>query len=219
MITPLPSPTVLDPYLAVAMRLAIRLLGSYDAADDAVQEGLIKAYRAWERFEGHNLRAWFLCIIRHTCYDHLRAQKRHPTESLEALLEERGDEPIHLTHTPVIAPDQLVLQQEALDTILRAVETLPPDYRLVLQLVDLEGYGYAEVSETLKIPMGTVKSRLCRARGLVRDHLLTHVPGSLSHRENALPGNRFSTSTSDQNHHPQARSLCCTQRQPRSNPG
>lgn len=165
-------PAQLEQYMAIATRLAIRILGSYDAADDAVQEGLIKAYRAWEGFEGGNLRGWFLCIIRHTCYDHLRAQKRRPTESLEAMFEDENNEAVHLTHNRSISPDQIVVQQETMQAILRTIETLPPDYRAVLQLIDLEGYSYAEVSSVLKIPMGTVKSRLCRGRALVRDQLL-----------------------------------------------
>ncbi|MFN8445726.1 MAG: sigma-70 family RNA polymerase sigma factor [Caldilineaceae bacterium] len=172
MITYLPYPTQLEQYMATATRLAIRLLGSYDAAEDAVQEGLIKAYRAWGGFEGSNLRAWFLCIIRNTCYDHLRAQKRRPTESLEAMFERENNETSHLTRYPSLSPDQIVLQQERMQAILHMIEALPSDYRMVLQLVDLEGYGYAEVSTILNIPMGTVKSRLCRGRSLVRDQLV-----------------------------------------------
>lgn len=172
MITDLPFPTQLEQYIATATRLAVRLLGSYDSAEDAVQEGLIKAYRAWGSFDGGNLRAWFLCIIRHTCYDHLRAQKRRPTESLEKLLEAENSEAIHLAHNPSLSLDQIVLQQETMQTILHTIATLPPDYQMVLRLADLEGYGYAEVSALLNIPMGTVKSRLCRGRNLIRDQLL-----------------------------------------------
>ena len=172
MITDVPFPSQLEQYMATATRLAVRILGSYDAAEDAVQVGLIKAYRAWGGFEGGNLRGWFLCIIRHTCYDHLRAQKRRPTESLEALFENENNEAIHLTRHSSISPDQIFLQQESMETILHTIDRLPPDYRLVLQLVDLEGYGYAEVSALLNIPMGTVKSRLCRGRSLVRDQLV-----------------------------------------------
>ena len=169
---PTTFPTPFDQYSAMALRLAGRLLGNQDAAADAVQEGLIKAHQALGRFEGGNLRAWFLRIVTNTCYDHMRYQKRHPARSLEQMIEEQGDEQPELAHQFHTAPDQQFLQDESMQTILQVIEQLPECYRYVLQRIDVEGYEYTEVADELQVPIGTIKSRLHRARVIVRDQLV-----------------------------------------------
>lgn len=171
--TPATFPTLFEQYSHKAMRLATRLLGSHDAAADAVQEGLIKAYQAFARFEDGNLHAWFLCIVTNTCYDHLRIQKRQPTDSLEELTEAYGGENLVIACCSQATPDQQFLQKESLQAVFEVIEQLPTGYRVVLQRIDIEGYEYNEVAEELQIPLGTVKSRLHRARVIVRNQLVT----------------------------------------------
>ena len=165
-------PTIIDQYMPMAMRLAYRILGSQDAAADAVQDGLIKAYQALSRLEGGSLRAWFMRIVANTCFDVLRYQKRHPTRSLEQFIEEHDDEQPAFVHCQQATPDHQFLQTEALQAILQIIEQLPDCYRIVLQRIDVEGYGYAEVAAQLELPIGTIKSRLFRARVIVRDQLV-----------------------------------------------
>ena len=172
MMNPAPFPTIVNQYAPMAMCMAYRILGSQDAAADAIQEGLFKAYQAIASFEGGNLRAWFMRIVANTCFDLLRYQKRHPTRSLEQFIEEHDDEQPMFVHCPQAIPDQQFLQTEALQAILQIIEQLPDCYRLVLQRIDVEGYGYAEVAKQLQLPMGTIKSRLFRARVIVRDQLV-----------------------------------------------
>lgn len=165
-------PMLIRNYTPAAQRLAQRLLGDADAAADAVQEGLIKAYRAWDRYQGHNLRAWFLRIVTNTCFDQLDRNKRRHTLSLEALTALHGDElPIIPAASPP-TPDQLLCQQETWEAVRQAVMNLTPVHRVVLQRIDIEGYSYAEVAAELQVPLGTVQSRLFRARAQMRDELV-----------------------------------------------
>lgn len=167
-----PFPQLIQPYAPTALRIARRLLGDADAAADAVQVGLIKAYRARAGFQGKNLRTWFLRIVTNTCYDQIGYARRRPAVSLDALIEEYGE------NLPIVRRDsspsieELICRQETWAVLLQAIATLPPAHRVVLQRIDVEGYSYAEVAAELYIPIGTVKSRLFRARAQVRDQLV-----------------------------------------------
>lgn len=167
-----PIPTILDQYTPMAMRLAYRILGTKEAAADAVQEGLIKAYQALARFDGGNLRAWFLRIVTNTCLDTLRRQKQWKLYSLEAFIDEQVDDYYDNLFFDPVTPEHQYLQNESLQVILQSIERLPVEYRLILQRIDIEGYGYAEVAAQLDLPMGTIKSRLFRARMIARQYLI-----------------------------------------------
>jgi RNA polymerase sigma-70 factor (ECF subfamily) len=164
--------TLVDEYKSAAERLAQQILRTEEAAADAVQEALIKAYRAMPRFQDGNFRSWLLRIVTNTCYDHLRRQKRRSTLSLDETADWVAlDVPSHML-AETENPETVALQQESLRLLLQAIDDLPLWHRNVVLLVDVHGYDYNEAAETLGLPLGTVKSRLSRARSALRDVLV-----------------------------------------------
>lgn len=158
-------------YQAAAQRLAQQILRTEEAAADAVQDALIKVHRALPRFQDGNFRSWLLRIVTNTCYDYLRSQRRRSTVSLEDLTDPSGAEFPQLRADEMQNPEMLVTQQESLQFLLRSIEELPVWHRDVVLLVDVHGYDYTEAAEMLDLPLGTVKSRLSRARSALRDQL------------------------------------------------
>ena len=161
-----------EQYRSAAQRLAEQILRTEEAAADAVQEALIKAHRAMHRFEDGNFRSWLLRIVANTCYDHLRRNKRRQTVSLDELVENAGFEYGEVDPVADDNPEQTVMQQETMQLILGAINELPAWHRTVVTLVDVQGYDYAEAADMLRLPLGTVKSRLSRARAALRDVLV-----------------------------------------------
>jgi RNA polymerase sigma-70 factor (ECF subfamily) len=158
-------------YQATAQRLAQQILRTEEAAADAVQDALIKVHRALPRFQDGNFRSWLLRIVTNTCYDYLRSQRRRSTVSLEDLTDPSGAESPQLRADEQQNPEVLVTNQESLQFLLQAIEQLPDWHREVVLLVDVHGYDYTEAAEMLSLPLGTVKSRLSRARAALRDRL------------------------------------------------
>lgn len=158
-------------YLAAAQRLAQQILRTEEAAADAVQDALIKVHRALPRFQDGNFRSWLLRIVTNTCYDYLRSQRRRSTVSLDDLAEPSGAEFPQLRADEMQNPEMLVTQQESLQFLLQAIDALPNWHRDVVLLVDVHGYDYTEAADMLGLPLGTVKSRLSRARSTLRDQL------------------------------------------------
>jgi RNA polymerase sigma-70 factor (ECF subfamily) len=159
-------------YQAAAQRLAQQILRTEEAAADAVQDALIKVHRALPRFQDGNFRSWLLRIVTNTCYDYLRSQRRRSTLSLDDLTEPSGAEFPQLRADELQNPEMLVTQQESLQFLLQAIESLPNWHRDVVLLVDVHGYDYTEAADMLGLPLGTVKSRLSRARAALRDQLI-----------------------------------------------
>jgi RNA polymerase sigma-70 factor, ECF subfamily len=161
-----------EQYRTAAERLAQQILRTEEAAADAVQEALIKAYRAMPRFQDGNFRSWLLRIVTNTCYDHLRRQKRRSALSLDETVEWAAlDMPGHLL-AAAQNPETVALQQEQLRLLLQAIDNLPAWHRNVVILIDVHGYDYNEAADHLGLPLGTVKSRLSRARSALRDVLV-----------------------------------------------
>lgn len=163
---------LIDLYRATAERVAQQILHTEEGAADAVQEAMIKAHRAMARFQEGNFRSWFLRIVTNTCYDHLRRQKRRAAISLDELTEQAGLDYLPADDYIAEDPETLVLQGEGMRLLLSAIEMLPEYHRSVVMLVDVQGYDYAEAAEMLGLPLGTVKSRLSRARSTLRDQLV-----------------------------------------------
>lgn len=162
--------------------VAYRIMGDHDSAADAMQEALIAAFRGIRKFRGGSFRAWLTRIVTNACYDELRRRRRRPQSSLEALFVVDQSPEAELTLPPVEGPEFYAERQELADLLHRAIQCLPEDQRAVLVLSDIEGYSYEEIAEILRVPVGTVKSRLSRARMRVRDFLLAHrelLPGRL----------------------------------------
>ncbi|RME12393.1 MAG: sigma-70 family RNA polymerase sigma factor [Ardenticatenia bacterium] len=162
-------------YQRLAYNVAYRIMGAADAAADATQEAFLAAYRKLDTYQpGTSFKAWLLRIVTNKCYDALRAHKRRPTASLDALLldPDKPDRPFEQVAPE--RPDEAVEQQELHDLLQALLLTLPPDQRAVLVLADIQGYKYHEIAEILGIEIGTVKSRLFRARRKMRDALREH---------------------------------------------
>ena len=158
---------IVQRYQSQVYNLAARVLGDRTAAEDIAQETFISAYRAVGRFRGGSLRAWLLRIASNLSYDHIRATRRRPVQSLdESLLDPGFSVP---SQEP--SPEQYAIQGELGAEIQRAILSLPADQRTTLVLVDVQGLSYEEASEATGASLGTVKSRLSRARSRARDLL------------------------------------------------
>ncbi len=158
-------------YQNLAYNVAYRILGDADLAADATQDAFIKAYKGLKGFRGGAFKPWLLRIVTNTCYDYLRSAKRRPSDSLDETLE-GGDHSPRL-HDPGEGPDHFVERQELNQLIQWAIQQLHEDHRAVVTLVDIQGFSYEETADILGISLGTVKSRLSRARARLRDLLQT----------------------------------------------
>ena len=157
-------------YQGMVYNLAYRILGDVDAASDAAQDAFLSAYRAIGRFRGGSFKGWLLRIVTNACYDQLRRKKRQPTSSLEALYLEGNS--VAQRRDEGEKPEEYALHQELGRVIQQGIVTLPPEQRTTLVLSDLQGLSYQEIAEATGTNMGTVKSRLSRARASLRDYLL-----------------------------------------------
>lgn len=138
------------------------MLGNPEQAEDAAQEAFFAAYRAIKSFHGGIFRGWLLRIAANQCYDALRQRRRRPTEPLE-------DEPMVVDAGP--NPDDVALSAETVASIEVAISQLSPDQRLCVVLIDVQGLDYDEAAEAMDVNLGTVKSRLSRARAQLRELL------------------------------------------------
>ncbi|HEY5903297.1 MAG TPA: sigma-70 family RNA polymerase sigma factor [Anaerolineales bacterium] len=167
-------------YQSFLFRTALNILGDEDAAEDATQEALISAFRGLGGFRGESLRSWLARVVINACYDQLRHQRRRPAVPLEQYDEfdqEMDAAPWLLD--PAATPDEQVEERELQRAVQRGLQAMPPKYRLAAILVDLQGLAYEEAAEILRVPVGTVKSRLARARLALR--------GSLASQPDLLP--------------------------------
>jgi RNA polymerase sigma-70 factor (ECF subfamily) len=157
-------------YQDQAYNVAYRLLNDPEAAADAVQESFFKVYRRIEQYRGGSFRAWLLRIVTNTCYDALRLRKRYTASRLDSdtLPPERDRRLSDLRASP---HDQAV-RRELNSLLTRAISQLPPGQRTVLVMCDIEGFKYHEVAGMTGLTLGTVKSRLSRARAKVRGVLV-----------------------------------------------
>jgi len=152
-------------YQNLLFGIALRLLNDEDTAADAVQEALISAFRRFHTFRGDSLRSWLARVVVNACYDEMRRKRRQHSVPLEQFNSE-GDE-IETSYWLVDRQADPELQFESFeleDAIQNSLHKLPPIYRLVLVLVDIEGLSYEEAASAVRVPVGTVKSRLARAR-------------------------------------------------------
>ncbi len=152
-------------HLDAAYNLARWLLRNDHDAEDAVQEACVRAWRAFDRFRGGDGRAWLLTIVRNVCYTHLRQMRREPAW-------EAYDDAAH-------GPEENSAEEKALEwretkgeLLRQALERLPAEFREVIVLHELEGLAYREIAAVVEIPLGTVMSRLARARRRLQQELL-----------------------------------------------
>jgi len=157
------------PLLDAGYNLARWLLRDEASAEDAVQEASLRAFRYFKSLQGHDARPWFLGIVRNVCFTHLEERKgRHEQagleeHELEALQMEAG-------HTSR-GPDMAAQQQQSRVRMDAALRALPPKLREVIVLRELEGMAYEDIAKVSSIPVGTVMSRLSRARASLKELL------------------------------------------------
>ncbi|HXH47846.1 MAG TPA: sigma-70 family RNA polymerase sigma factor [Terriglobia bacterium] len=152
------------PHLDAAHNLARWLIRQEQDAEDLVQESYLRAFKSFEGFRGGDGRAWILTIVRNTCYTWLqRGRWKGLTTSF--------DEEIHSPDTDAVNPEALLLGHAGREQLTRAIEELPVEFREALVLRELEGLSYKEIADIAGIPLGTVMSRLARARKILEKSL------------------------------------------------
>ncbi|MGH9180267.1 MAG: sigma-70 family RNA polymerase sigma factor [Acidimicrobiales bacterium] len=151
------------PELEVLLRVATAMTRRLVDAEDLVQDTLLRAYRGIDRFDGASPRAWLLTIMRNAESNRTRRQR-------PGLLTHPGDA-TRLAAAEDHQPENLVVGETFDAVVADALDRLPDRFRNVVQLVDLDGLSYAEAASALAIPVGTVMSRLHRARGRIRTRL------------------------------------------------
>ncbi len=159
-------------YQDLVYNQAFRMIGEEESADDATQNAFISAYKHLGSFRGGSFKAWLLRIVTNACYDELRRRKRRPTIPLEPL-DDAGEEvesPSWMVD-PTEHPEEQVQRHELQNAIQHCLDKLPDDFRSAVVMVDVQGLDYSEAAESIGTPIGTIKSRLARARLRLRDCL------------------------------------------------
>lgn len=152
-----------------AYNLAYRLLGETAAAADATQDAFIAAYNNLGQYRGGSFRAWLMRIVTNTCYDEQRRRMRRRESSLDAMTADGETAPRLISRAD--DPED-VAQQHALSRAIQdCLQALSDEHRLVAILADVQGYDYGEISAIAGVPLGTIKSRLSRARQALRQCL------------------------------------------------
>ncbi|NPV75579.1 MAG: sigma-70 family RNA polymerase sigma factor [Anaerolineae bacterium] len=160
-------------YQEMVFNTAYRILGDDASAEDAAQVTFINAYRNIKQYRGGSFKAWLLRTVTNACYDELRRQKRRPTTPLEPVSQDNDEE----LDSPGWMEDNSPSPEEALENkeieraVQNCIQALPDEFRTVVILVDIQGLDYSEASSAVGKPLGTVKSRLARARLRLRDCL------------------------------------------------
>ena len=151
---------------------AYRLVMDEDEANDLVQDSFLKAYRFFDYYEqGTNAKAWLFRIVRNSFINDYRKKSKRPASvdynEIEEFYNSDDDEGTSLT----VDLRQETVKQKMGDEVVNAINTLPPEFRMAIILCDIEGFTYEEMSKILDIPLGTVRSRLHRARNVLKEKL------------------------------------------------
>ena len=151
---------------------ALRILGDEDLASDATQEAFLSAFRSITSFRGGSFKAWLMRTVTNACYDELRRQKRRPSVPLEPESDdgEEIDSPRWLAD-PDMSPEQKAEADEVEHAIQHCLNNLPVEFKTVVVMADIQGMDYSEVAIAVRVPLGTIKSRLARARLRLRECL------------------------------------------------
>jgi RNA polymerase sigma factor (sigma-70 family) len=157
------------PHLDAAYNLARWLTRNEADAADVVQESFMRAFKAFNGFRGGDGRAWLLTIVRHTCYTWLRRERAHE-------LTTEFNEETHSVESD--NPETLLLARADVQSVRQALEALPVEFREVIILRELEGLAYKEIARIADVPVGTVMSRLARARKRLQTCLSAQMKGA-----------------------------------------
>jgi RNA polymerase sigma-70 factor (ECF subfamily) len=149
--------------------VAHRIMGERQSAEDVTQESFIAAYQSLNSFRDGSFRAWLLRITTNRCYDELRKYKRRPQSSLDDLTAD--NESFAFLRDPEEGPEAQQQRLELIRAIERCLQGLPEDQRVTAVLCDVEGYDYNDIARITRVSLGTVKSRMSRARSKLRECL------------------------------------------------
>ena len=164
--------TLILHYQDSVFNTALRILGDEEQAADASQEAFISAFKSIASFRGGSFKGWLMRTVTNACYDELRRQKRRPTTPLEPDTEdgEEMDSPKWLAD-PNMTPAQKAEADEVEHAIQHCLNNLPLEFKTVVVMADIQGMDYTEVAASVRVPLGTIKSRLARARLRLRECL------------------------------------------------
>jgi RNA polymerase sigma-70 factor (ECF subfamily) len=158
---------VVVPHFEAGYNLARWLLRNDQDAEDVMQDAVVRAFRFFEGFRGDNARGWLLSVVRNTAYSFLQQNRARE-------LGTEFDEEVHLDSAEKDTPEVLLLRSAQQRVLNEAVEDLPVEFREVFVLREMEGLSYREIAEIAQVPMGTVMSRLSRARRQLRAAVAGH---------------------------------------------
>ncbi|NMC30553.1 MAG: sigma-70 family RNA polymerase sigma factor [Pelolinea sp.] len=153
--------------------VALRILNDLDEADDAAQQAFVSAYQKIHTFRGGSFQAWILRIVTNKCYDILRSGRRHPSQSIDGDADdlEMDAESNRFIQDDAPSPEEQVALKELEAAVQHCIDRLPQEFKTAVILVDLQGMDYQEAAQVSRIPLGTIKSRLARARVNLQDCL------------------------------------------------
>ncbi|WP_374686419.1 RNA polymerase sigma factor [Promineifilum sp.] len=156
-------------YQELVFNVAYRIMGDPAAAEDVAQETFITAYQSLRTFRGGSFKSWLMRVATNRCYDELRRRKRRPQSSLDEMTDE--NESYAFLRSPADGPEAHRQRVELAQAIEHCLKALPDDQRIATVLGDVEGYDYQEIATITRVSLGTVKSRISRARAKLRDCL------------------------------------------------
>ena len=164
---------IVDRYSRLVYNVALRSVSSPEDAADISQDTFLKAWRSIGSFRGDcALSTWLCRIALNCCCDHARSAKRHRVLSL-TVQEDEDSKVLDLPDTDVTAmPEEELTRQTEIEAVREAIDSLPEDQKMIITMRDITGLSYAEIAGTLGLEMGTVKSRINRARGNVKKFLI-----------------------------------------------
>jgi len=165
-------------YQELAYAVTYHILGQPDAAMDATQDAFVRAFQGLHRFRGGSFKGWILRIATNCAYDQLRYLQRRPSTPIDDLVEDEEHSELLLATDE--EPEARAERGDLNDALRRGLQEIPPDQRATLVLSDIHGLSYEEIARATRVSVGTVKSRLSRARAKLRDYMLAH--------EELLPG-------------------------------
>lgn len=161
---------VIMPHLDAAYNLARWLTRNEHDAEDVVQDAFLRAFKFFEGFRGGNSRSWLLSIVRNTAYTWLQKNRKHEVGTI-------SDDEIEKIQDGAPNPEALLVKDTDHQEVMKAIGELPVEFREALILRELEEMSYKEIADVLNVPLGTVMSRLARARRQLQESLRHRQPG------------------------------------------
>lgn len=151
--------------------LAFRMVGNHEDASDIAQEAFLKVYTSLDQFRGESsFSTWLYRVVSNACLDELRHRARHKVVSIDTPVSPEDPSPRQIPSKDP-EPGHGIERAEVSNAVQQGIKELPDDHRIILVLRDIQGLSYEEIAQVLNMPLGTVKSRLNRARLSLRDRL------------------------------------------------